>query len=89
MSLWEQWFEGLKQDDVEGRRKREQSVRSSADTLNILQRVLDKEIYRLSEVPPKLEDYENPSWALLQADRAGQLRSIRNIRKLTELSAIS
>ena len=73
------WFKNYSGD----REKLEETVRNGRFVLERLTEIIEQEIkeYEVS----KVEDYDKVSWPYFRADRDGQLRSLRNILKLTNL----
>lgn len=80
------WFNGFK-GTPEERKKREESIRAGQYVLTILTEILERELKEVSI--SKVQDYDNPSWAYLQADKNGADRTLRNILKLTRLEGES
>lgn len=61
----------------------QRTVENSRYILDILTNVIEQDIQALETT--KLDDYSNPSWPYLRADRDGAARALRNILKLTKL----
>ena len=76
------WSSHIK--DKEKRKTFEAQVRSASTVLGRLTEIIDSKIDTLD--CPSQTDYTEASWAYLQADRNGQLRSLLELRKLTDLS---
>ena len=80
MTLNVMWFIGCKPEE---KQELENAIRSSTVVLDILTRVIEKEIAQTDI--SKLEDYDSPSWAFRQADRAGANRVLKNLLKMTKI----
>lgn len=78
---WLQW-----DHTAEERAKTEISIRNSALTLALLQKILTKELELLDK--NKMEDYALAAWPYLQADRNGQVRAIKQLLELVTLVPI-
>ena len=76
------WSSHIK--DQKERKNFEGQVRSASVILGRLTNIIDHKIDNLE--CPSQADYNDASWAYLQADRNGQLRSLLELRKLTDLS---
>jgi hypothetical protein len=57
-------------------------VMNGAPILELLGTILVSEIEELSKTSS--EDYDNPNWALREADRKGQIRFARKMLELTK-----
>lgn len=63
------WLANVKSAD---RQKTIDMVNNASPVLDLLQVIVTKEIASLDQTSSS--DYDNPSWALKEADRRGQLR---------------
>ncbi len=69
-----EWFHGLDQADHE---EFERIWRNSTYVLDQMKRILQR---RLAELETDREDdYNNPQWPVLRADRNGQLRQLKKM----------
>lgn len=81
MALCTKWFRGETNPDA--KKSLEQAIRNSRFTLGLLTQIIEQEIEEIQA--NKLDDYSKPGWPYLRADRDGQMRSLKNILKLTKL----
>lgn len=72
-----EWFYGL---DPEQKESFEQVWRNSTYLTNQLKKKLERDLKAL-EID-KEDDYNNPQWVVVRADRNGQARTLRNILML-------
>lgn len=72
-----EWFHGLDPDEQEAV---ERTWRNSTYLTDKLKAIIDRKIADL-EID-KTDDYNNPQWPVLRADRNGQLQSLMYIKKL-------
>lgn len=72
-----EWLIGL---DAEQKATFEGTWRNSTYVLNQLKRILQRQQAALET--DKEDDYDNPSWTVLRADRNGQLRTLKEILRL-------
>lgn len=80
-SLSSKWFQWAKSQ--EDKDKINQTVRNSGAVLDLLTKVLEKELQEVESV--KTEDYLKPAWAFYRADKDGAIRTLRQIITLTKL----
>lgn len=71
------WVQELPRGEWEGF---EQSLRNSKYVLDQLKRIIERELETLEL--DKEDDYNNPQWPVLRADRNGKQKSLRFIHKL-------
>ncbi len=76
------WFADLNPKDSEARKRREELIQNGSAILSALAAILAAEIIELSK--PASADYDNPNWALKEADRQGQCRALRKVQELTK-----
>lgn len=58
-----------------------QTWRNSTYILDKLKAILERKLGEL-EKPDREDDYNNPQWPVLRADRNGQIRQLRNLINL-------
>ena len=75
-NLW--WYRLQKTEEDKNSVK--QLVNNSKNLLKILSELIEEDIKSLERISS--DDYDSPSWAYKQADRAGQLRTLRKILDL-------
>jgi hypothetical protein len=68
----------------EDKQRIEEVVRNSSLVREILTAIFENKRKAL-ENPQIIEDYKNPNWALVQADRNGALRIVKEILELTRI----
>jgi hypothetical protein len=72
------WLQGAV--DEKEIQKRKDLVGNSRELLTLLNKVIQEEIIRLSST--SFEDYNDAGWPYREADRKGQIRSLKNIQVL-------
>jgi len=81
VALSSKWFpSGITQDEKDAL---ELSIRNSKFTLDLLSKIIEREIESRSQT--KLGDYDQASWAYRRADLDGQVRALKDILTLTKL----
>lgn len=79
-SIPTQWIK--KEKSEEGRKRIEGILRNSVSALTLVYSLLEEKEKELSS--PKTSDYENPSWAFLQAHKNGKLEQLAELKQLLE-----
>jgi len=69
------WFKDCK--TTEDKKKRKQTLFGIQNLLDLLKDELEKELKSLQR--GSIQDYNNPSWAYLEADRQGQYRALSKV----------
>jgi len=69
-----EWFHGLDPDE---QKSLEQTWRNSTYLLDILKGILQRRLNDLET--DKEDDYNNPQWTVLRADRNGQVRQLKKM----------
>lgn len=69
-----------KEKTPEGKKKVEGVLRNSVLALSIVYKLLEDKEKDLNSV--KASDYENPSWAYLQAHKNGKLEQLQELKRL-------
>ena len=82
MGLNTAWFIDVSDDKKEDT---ESAIRNSTIVLRQLEKIIQAEIKRL-DITKLEEDYSTASWAYKQADRLGQLRSLRKLLTIVSLN---
>lgn len=77
------WTDHLKTEEEKTRFKN--SVLGSKIVLERQKQILDQIEVSLEVSANGRKAYENPNWALLQADTIGYLRALKDVRKLINL----
>lgn len=70
-------------EDAEDKTNTEQAVRAAGPILTILREHLEQKLKSMER--PKIDDYNFASWAPLQADKNGQIRTLMDIIQLLTL----
>lgn len=78
------WFKGLTGQD---KQKRQEIVLSNKIVLDILKEILYNRVREVEK--SSLDDYESPSWAYRQADKNGQLRTLKEVIQYLEVDDLS
>ena len=81
MALSAKWFQWAHTQEEQA--KLEEMIRNSRTVLDLLTRVLEKELQEKEAVSEA--SYDKPSWANWQADRNGAVRTLKNLLTLTKL----
>ena len=80
------WFRNVKQGDAEAKQRRAELVLGSAAIFNELEAIVATEIEALEKTSSR--DYDNPNWALKEADRKGQVAFARKMLELTKRTPV-
>ena len=83
MALSAKWFQWAHTQDEQT--KLEEMIRNSRTVLDLLTRILEKELIEKQAVAE--ESYEKAAWAHWQADRNGAVRTLKNLLTLTKLTS--
>lgn len=79
MALDSRWVKGFSEKE---RKEFLQLLDFNTRIFDKLSEILDEEEKSLLDADNSIKEYENPNWQYLKADRAGAIRTIRNIKKL-------
>lgn len=82
MALQSGWFENFK-GTAEERQKLSDTIKGSGYVLDILSDWIEKQLKELQSV--SRDDYDNPNWALLMADKNGEIRALTKVLKMTRI----
>lgn len=80
MALDGRWVKGLSEQE---KKAFLQQLDYHSKVLERLAEILEEEEKSLLEADNNLKEYDSPNWQYLKADRAGAIRTIRSIKKLT------
>lgn len=75
-------FAGL---SAEQKEERKAILKGSADGLNVIRDHLTEKLAQLQKSRLGKQDYGSPSWALLQADKVGEVRALIEVIDLLTL----
>lgn len=81
MALATQWFSHLHPSEQEAFKSQ---VRNSTNVLDRLLQIVYNKIQ--SESSSSVIDYDSPSWAYRQADKAGYLRALNELKEIINVS---
>jgi hypothetical protein len=74
------WLKDCKTDAEKAERK--EMIRSAAPTLKVLKNILENMMAEQEAQAMKKDSYEKASWAYLQADHLGAMRTLKTINDL-------
>lgn len=65
--------------------QRKSEIQAGKPALKVLKNILERQLEEAQRVATSKEMYDSPSWAYLQADAAGTIRTYREIISLLDL----
>lgn len=71
------WFDGVSEEEKDSRRR---EIQAAKPALAVLHKIMSDKL--ALEMKARKSDYENPSWAYLQADSIGYQRAVETLLTL-------
>lgn len=87
MSIHNKWLQDVPQKDPEAVQRRVDLVTGSHALLGILTKIIEREVESLNR--SAVEGYDNPNWALKEADRRGSIRAYQHLLEMTKLRNVN
>lgn len=79
-----EWYKGCI-NDVE-KQERKELVKSAKPTLDVLRKILSDKLKEKEMVALSTATYDSPSWPFLQADKAGEMRVLKDTLDILNIS---
>lgn len=79
-----EWYKGCV-NDIE-KQERKALVKSAKPTLDVLKKVLTDKLKEKESIAISATSYDSPSWPYLQADKTGEMRVLKDVLEILNIS---